>query len=118
LQAAVAGPILGIDFLRKFRMTVAPETSQVLFSCTVPAAKSFLPPILPIAGPSVSSLLALQPMPDSLPEDVKHLLQKLPSILRMGDVIHTPTHGVEYHIHTGSHPPVFAKSCRLDLKKT
>ncbi len=29
LQAAVAGPILGIDFLRKLRITVAPETSLV-----------------------------------------------------------------------------------------
>jgi hypothetical protein len=49
LQAAVAGPILGIDFLRKFRITVAPETSQVLFACMVTApaaAKSFLPHFL------------------------------------------------------------------------
>jgi hypothetical protein len=28
LQAAVAGPILGIDFLRKFKVTVSPEISQ------------------------------------------------------------------------------------------
>jgi hypothetical protein len=26
----------------------------------------------------------------------------------------TPAHGVEHHIHTGSHHPVFAKSCHLD----
>jgi hypothetical protein len=32
LQAAIAGPILGIDFLRKFKITVAPETSQILFA--------------------------------------------------------------------------------------
>jgi hypothetical protein len=37
LQVIVAGPILGIDFLRKFRITVAPETSQVLFACTANA---------------------------------------------------------------------------------
>jgi hypothetical protein len=37
LQAAVAGPILGIDFLRKFKISVAPETSQVLFACTAMA---------------------------------------------------------------------------------
>jgi hypothetical protein len=37
LQAAVAGPILGIDFLRKFKITVAPETSQILFACTAAA---------------------------------------------------------------------------------
>jgi hypothetical protein len=47
---------------------------------------------------------------------VKHLLKKFPSILCTGDVIPTPTHGVEHHIHMSSHPPVFAKSHRLDRK--
>jgi hypothetical protein len=37
LQAAVAGPILGIDFLRKFKVTVSPDTSQVQFACTLAA---------------------------------------------------------------------------------
>jgi hypothetical protein len=44
-------------------------------------------------------------------------LQKFPSILLSGDVKPAPTHGVKHHIHTGSHPPVFAKSCCLDLEK-
>ncbi len=52
-----------------------------------------------------------------MPADVKTLLQKFPSILRTGDVKPTPTHGVEHHIHTGSYPPVFAKSRRLDPEK-
>ncbi len=52
-----------------------------------------------------------------MPADVKILLKKYPSILRTGDVKPTPTHGVEHHIHTGSHPSVFAKSRRLDLEK-
>ncbi len=52
-----------------------------------------------------------------MPADVKALLQKFPSILRTGDVKPTPTHGVEHHIHTSSHPPVFAKSRRLDPEK-
>jgi hypothetical protein len=52
-----------------------------------------------------------------VPADVKILLQKFPSILRTGDVKPTPKHGVEHHIHTGSHPPVFAKSRRLDQEK-
>jgi hypothetical protein len=56
----------------------------------------------------------LKKVPDSVPADVKNLLQKFPFILQTGDVKPTPTHGVEHHIHTGSHPPVFAKSCRLD----
>jgi hypothetical protein len=52
-----------------------------------------------------------------VPDDVKVLLQKFPSILRTGDVKPTPNHGVEHHIYTGSHPPVFAKSRRLDPEK-
>ncbi len=52
-----------------------------------------------------------------MPDDVKILLQKFPSILRTGDVKLAPNHGVEHHIHTGSHPPVFAKSCCLDPEK-
>jgi hypothetical protein len=33
LQAAVASPILGIDFLRKFKVIVSPELSQIQFAC-------------------------------------------------------------------------------------
>jgi hypothetical protein len=32
LQAAVAGPFLGIDFLRKFKVIVSPEISQIQFA--------------------------------------------------------------------------------------
>ncbi len=52
-----------------------------------------------------------------MPANFKVLLQKFLSILRTRDVKLTPTHGVELHIHTGSHPPVFAKSRRLDPEK-
>jgi hypothetical protein len=52
-----------------------------------------------------------------VPDDVKTLLQKLPSILRTEDMKPTPNYGVEHHIHTGSHPPVFAKSLRLNPEK-
>jgi hypothetical protein len=52
-----------------------------------------------------------------VPEDEKHLLKKFPSIFCTGDVMPTPTHGVEHHIHTGSHPPVVAKACCLDPEK-
>jgi hypothetical protein len=112
LQAAVAGPILGIDFLRKFRITVAPETSQALFAGTAmdpAAAAPPLPSVLPIVEPSVS-IPVTQKIPDSLPDEVKRLLQKFPSFLHTGDVMPTPTHGVEHHINMGSHPPVFTKS--------
>jgi hypothetical protein len=52
-----------------------------------------------------------------MPDDVKTLSPKFPSILRTGDVKLAPNHGVEHHKHTGSHPPVFAKSRRLDPEK-
>jgi hypothetical protein len=116
----VAGPILGIDSLSKFRITVASKPSHVLVACTVtaPAAsKPFLPNVPPVIEPLVLVSSATQKIPDSVPDDVMHLLQQFPSILRTGYVIPTPTHGVEHHIHTGSHPSVFAKSRRLDPEK-
>jgi hypothetical protein len=58
--------------------------------------------------------ISFQKIPDSVPADVKALLQKFPAILRTRDVKPAPTHGAEHHIHTGSHAPVFAKSHRLD----
>jgi hypothetical protein len=63
------------------------------------------------------SLFEPPKIPDSVPADVKTSLQNFPSILRTGDVKLIPTHGVEHHIHTGSHPPVFAKYRRLNPEK-
>ncbi len=60
---------------------------------------------------------SFQKIPDSVPADVKTLLQKFPSILCNGDVKPTPTYGVAHHIHSSSHPPVFAKSRRLHPEK-
>jgi hypothetical protein len=68
LQAAVAGPILGMDFLRKFKVTFAPEASQILFACTA-AALSALPCLpssilVPVGPPALSQLLpSLLPYP-------------------------------------------------------
>jgi hypothetical protein len=61
LQAAVAGPILGIDFLRKFYVTFSPAISQIQFACS-----AAVPPtnILPSAAPSTSFYLySLTPLP-------------------------------------------------------
>ncbi len=38
LQAAVAGPILGIDFLKKFKVTVSPEINLIQFACSAAAS--------------------------------------------------------------------------------
>jgi hypothetical protein len=85
-----------------------------LYSDSPSRRQIILSNVLQIVEHSVPVSPAMQPIPDSVPEDVKCLLKKCPSILRMGEVMSTPTHGVEHHIHTGSHPPVFAKSHRLD----
>jgi hypothetical protein len=47
----VAGPIVGIDFLRKLKVIVSPEISQIQFACSAAA-----PPanILPSAALSAS----------------------------------------------------------------
>jgi hypothetical protein len=58
----------------------------------------------------------MQPIPDSVPADVKTLLQKFPSILRTGDVKPTPKPGVEHPIHTSSHPPVWQSHAVLIRK--
>jgi hypothetical protein len=61
LQDAVADHILGIDFLRRFKVTVALETSQIFFACiaaALSAPQSYLPsfdcsvppPVSPPAG--------------------------------------------------------------------
>jgi hypothetical protein len=146
LQAAVAGPIL-----RKFKVKVVPETSQVLFAYTV--AASSVPSCLPSSAPEAVPLFArptssqppaisaqlvgkpevksssfsfrndqsfldpapsVQVVPECVPADMKLLLQKHSSILRTMDVMPEPTHGIKHHIHTGSHPPVFAKARCLD----
>jgi hypothetical protein len=52
-----------------------------------------------------------------VPADVKLLLQKFPTILRTGDVVPNLSHGVEHHIHTGGHLPVFVKAHHLDPGK-
>jgi hypothetical protein len=50
LQAAVAGPILGIDFLRKFKVTAVPEISQIQFACTAAAPPA--PYLLSVVSPA------------------------------------------------------------------
>ncbi len=77
---------------------------------TAPAAtKSFLPNVLQTAEPSVfvssaATPITMQQISDSVPEDLKCLLQKFPSILRTDDVMPTPANGVEHHIHMAPIP--------------
>ncbi len=65
LQAAVAGPILGIDFLRKFKVTVSPDTSQVQFACTL--ADSSASNLLTTVSSTSSCLSSPTPVPAPVP---------------------------------------------------
>jgi hypothetical protein len=56
LQDTVVGLILSIDFPRKFKVKVVPETSHILFACTV--ATSSVPPRLPSFLPEAVLLFA------------------------------------------------------------
>jgi hypothetical protein len=50
LQAAVASPILGIDFLRKFKVIVVPEINQIQFACAAAASPAPFLPSDPLAS--------------------------------------------------------------------
>jgi hypothetical protein len=115
--------------------SAAPPASYCLSSSTLvpaqvliqpPTATSSQPPAISaylVRNPEVKSSSfsfrenksLLDPPPvfqkilNSVPDDVKILLQKFPSILRTGDLKPAPNHGVEHHIHTGSHPTVYCK---------
>jgi hypothetical protein len=65
LQAAVAGPKLGIDFLRKFKFTVVPEINQIQFACT--AAASPAPDLLSAALSALLYLFIFPPAPAPVP---------------------------------------------------
>jgi hypothetical protein len=65
LQAAVAGPILGIDFLRKFNVTAVPEINQIQFACTAAALPA--PYLFAAASPAPSLLSAALSASSSLP---------------------------------------------------
>jgi hypothetical protein len=144
LQATVAGPILGIDFLRKLKVIVSPEISQIQFACSAAA-----PPanILPSAAPStattssqppaVSAYLVRNPevkspsfsfrenqslldsppsyqkIPDSVPDDVKTLLQKFSGALTLAWI---SLFGVPKTI-TSDHGPQFTSNLWFQLCK-
>jgi hypothetical protein len=75
LQPAVAGPILGIDFLRKFKVTVSPEINQIQFACSAMASPALhLPSVAPPAHPLLSAassalpfVFSLTPVPAPVP---------------------------------------------------
>jgi hypothetical protein len=56
----MVGPIMGIDFLRKFKVTVSPEISQRLFAYSAAASPAIL---LPLAAPPAHPLFSAASTP-------------------------------------------------------
>jgi len=112
LQAAVATPILGMDFLAKFELTINPSKKQVLHAATgriLSQASTIFShnPWDTNAAAAVSNL----------PPQVQKLLQEFPQLLRPSTAPPDPLHGVVHRIDTGSAAPVFARPRRLDPEK-
>ncbi len=88
-------------------LTLAKRSQVGSFQSNSQGNQSIVDP--PVSVLPVAVLIPTQLIPDSMPADVKCLLQKFSSMFRTGDVVPNPSHGVENHIHTGGHPPIFAK---------
>ena len=112
LLAAVATPILGMDFLARFELSIIPAKQQVLHAAsgrtfTKASTISFNSPWSPETSTAVA---ALSPQVQQLPKE-------FPSLLRPSAAPPKPLHGIVHHIDTGSAAPVFARPRRLDPEK-
>jgi hypothetical protein len=110
--AAVATPIIGMDFLTKFELSIIPAKRQVLHAAsgrtlTQASTSSFGSPWSPETAAAVATLLP----------QVQKLLEEFPSLLRPSATPPKPLHGVVHHIDTDSAAPVFARPWRLDPEK-
>ncbi len=110
--AAVATPIIGMDFLKKFELSIIPAKQQVLHAAsghtlTQASTSSFVSPW----SPETATTVAAQP------PQVQKLLEEFPLLLRPKAAPPKPLHGVVHHIDTGSAAPVFARPRRLDPEK-
>ncbi len=105
--AAVATPIIGMDILAKFELSIIPAKQQVLHAAlghtfTKASTSSFVSPWSPETAAA------------PLPPQVRKLLEEFPSLLRPSAAPPKPLHGVVHHIDTGSAAPVFARPQRPD----
>jgi hypothetical protein len=113
LLAAVQFPILGIDFLRNFRLLVDPAVGSLLFShpsssLQVAAAAVKAPPGSAAAVPQVATC--------GPPSSFQSLLESFPDVVNPSKKLPVTSHGVCHHIVTTG-PPVAAKFRRLDREK-
>ena len=133
LLAKVAIPILGLDFFRKFQLSIHPLQCQVMdkagqpisaiFAAAAAADRPLQQEVTPLprfaaaadrapAAPTkevrqppsgatdMAAQTPLQEVSMSIPEPVRRLLAKYPSIIRSETLTPTPTHGVEHVIDT------------------
>ena len=96
LLADVRYPILGIDFLRNFKLMVDTAADQILQRPARPVPAT----VAQVAQPAA-------------PDQWSALLQQFPGVEQPFTVSSQPTHGVQHHLVT-SGPPVTAKFRRLD----
>jgi hypothetical protein len=94
--AAVATPIIGMDFRAKFELSIIPAKQQVLHAAsgrtlTKASTSSFVSPWNTETAAAVAGL----------PPQVQRLLEKFPSLLRPSAAPPKPLHGVVHHLAAG-----------------
>jgi RNase H-like domain found in reverse transcriptase/Reverse transcriptase (RNA-dependent DNA polymerase)/Integrase core domain/Integrase zinc binding domain len=107
ILAAVSRPILGSDFLSKYRLLVDSFSRTVLCSRTL---KPLGPPSVAFRRSPFIGAVA------RIPAFVRELLARFPSITTAVSGPPSPKHGVQHSIETQGRP-VFAKARRLDPQK-
>jgi hypothetical protein len=112
LLAAIATPLLGMDFLAKFELSIIPSKQQVLHAASGRNfTKASTTPFISPWSPQIAAAVA------AIPPQVQQLLEEFPSLLCPSAAPPKPLHGVVHHIETGSAAPVLSHPRRLDPEK-
>ena len=109
ILAAVAKPILGMDFLASHRLIVDPFAGSVLDAVTLKPLSAAASDPLPHKSKFAAALCHVAPA-------VRSLLAEFPSVMGDGSKAPKPLHGVRHSIETTGRP-LFAKARRLDPDK-
>ena len=103
IQGQVDGPILGIDFMRQFKMTVDPSAACVRRNDGT---------VFPGSLSSTLSNVVLS----AIPSDIQHLIEEFPDVCTTSKLMPPPATGVKHSLLTEG-PPVTARFRRLDSDK-
>ena len=106
IVAKVARPILGLDFLQKFKMTLDLASRRLLHSGTATAFSS------ESGSPSIRGVNVVQ----GFTHTVEQLLAKFPEITDVARATRSLRHGVQCHIDTTG-PPIKTPPRRLTPEK-